>query len=1051
MVLQEFINKIGFQTDQASINRVNQQFNKMKSMAVKALGAIGIGISLGQLNAIAEEFNAINDRINYAVGFSEDMKDTQKEILEAANNCKTSYSQMADAVVSLKQANEEVFPIDEATEFVEYINKLGMSAGYSQGEISSMQNSIQRATAYGTVSAQMLNRMAMQTPALIEQITKSLGVTREELDTMAKNGEVTAATIKEAILNSKNDIDHAFNQLDYSISDALLNIRNKWGYFVDDINSSTKLTQTLAQGLVAGFDGFMGVMNVIGNGIKWFIGLFDDTAQALRFVAAVAAGLFIAFNWTKIVTMAKAFFAALTSIKGILGVLKTIGIAALIVAAYLIIEDFVYFLQGNESVIGDFFDYIGVGADNAREAIFGAFGRVKEFLLGVWDTLKQGAGMFVDTIKGFFDRHGEAASNSFLRVWGLIKTYLSGVWTFISSIAKVIFGDTEDTVDGANQSMSDKVLGVWGNVLDGLSKIFDWIFEVTNTQLNNILDAVETVFGWIQSFWEAWGPTIIESFSTIWNTLVSIFGSFTAAAKGVIDFISAVFSGDWDAAWNAVKEIFTNIWDAITAFFGGIVEFFSNIFNDIVESGGVLGGIVEFFQSAYDTIVGIWEAITGFFSGIFGGISGDPNLAGVEGAISNPFSGAWETVTGLLSGAATKVAEWFSGIDLSSAASEISEFASSAWKSITDTFSDVKGWFSEKFEGAKGWLAKAVGWGSEESAAASNAESQAGAAGESAKNALIGGFNGTEAELSGVFSRITSFIGGAVSEIVSAVQSGFGNINSEIASSMGSVDADAANGWNAYSQTTGTAMSTSASLVSSGMSSVRSFVNTGMNGVRSVTMSATSAIVSYARAGMASFVGAISAGMNNAIGTARSGASGIRSAINEVSLYGSGVDLMRGLNNGIESMRGAVVGTARSIAEQVKSTINSALEVASPSKAMIRTGRFTGEGLVVGMERQKENVEAAAEKSLAGPVLEMGRNVMTMIAGMRSFAGAMAVSSPTAGAAYGSTYNRSVSQSVNINNTFNGERAFQTKAASAMNRSAEDVTELLARGLAYAR
>ena len=49
------------------------------------------------------------------------------------------------------------------------------------------------------------------------------------------------------------------------------------------------------------------------------------------------------------------------------------------------------------------------------------------------------------------------------------------------------------------------------------------------------------------------------------------------------------------------------------------------------------------------------------------------------------------------------------------------------------------------------------------------------------------------------------------------------------------------------------------------------------------------------------------------------------------------------------------------------------------------------------------------------------------------------------------TSSRSVVQNVNIQNTFNGDKAVQQKAATAMDKSARDVTAELARGLAYAR
>ena len=67
MTVAEFINKVGFQVDQSSVSEVNSTISNIKSTATKLIGAIGIGISLTSLKDISEEFNQINDRINYIV------------------------------------------------------------------------------------------------------------------------------------------------------------------------------------------------------------------------------------------------------------------------------------------------------------------------------------------------------------------------------------------------------------------------------------------------------------------------------------------------------------------------------------------------------------------------------------------------------------------------------------------------------------------------------------------------------------------------------------------------------------------------------------------------------------------------------------------------------------------------------------------------------------------------------------------------------------------------------------------------------------------------
>lgn len=144
--------------------------------------------------------------------------------------------------------------------------------------------------------------------------------------------------------------------------------------------------------------------------VKNVIDKLGGVDNALKLLAIIAGAFFIVMNWSKIISGAKAFITLLTKMKGLFSLanLKTLAIVAAVVLLALIVEDFINFLMGNDSVIGTIFDKAGIGADNAREAIFKAWQKVKEFLLNVWDFLKQAAGMWVDTVKGFFERHGES-------------------------------------------------------------------------------------------------------------------------------------------------------------------------------------------------------------------------------------------------------------------------------------------------------------------------------------------------------------------------------------------------------------------------------------------------------------------------------------------------------------------------------------------------------------------------------------------------------------------------------------------------------------------
>ena len=96
----------------------------------------------------------------------------------------------------------------------------------------------------------------------------------------------------------------------------------------------------------------------------------------------------------------------------------------------------------------------------------------------------------------------------------------------------------------------------------------------------------------------------------------------------------------------------------------------------------------------------------------------------------------------------------------------------------------------------------------------------------------------------------------------------------------------------------------------------------------------------------------------------------IRKLGTEVSKLGSfknsgkvlGVDTAKGLINGLNSMKGGVAAEAAKLAKTITKTIKSTLKIKSPSRVMLELGKFTGEGLVVGLERMVSEVSKSSDK-----------------------------------------------------------------------------------------
>ncbi len=714
MTIRDIAVAFGFDIDRKSEKEAENSIKGLKNLATKLLGVIGIGFSIAGLSNLAEaaaDAEALKSQFSQVFGEVESDAADKLQAIEdntgvMVNRMKGSFTQIAAFSKTTGSTTAEALDIANRSMIA-----VADSAAFYDRSIEDMTNSLQsflkgnfeNDTALGISCTETTRNAAAN--ELYGKSFKDLSEAEKQLTLlkMVEDGNKLSGALGQAARES----DTWTNQLG-NLKQSLQDLKATAGsaflkpavmvlkLLVSLVQGLTKRLQTLTgeTGIVTrAFDRFHALIKrlkpeisrmaeTLQGGIqrgisvvKNIVDRFGGLENVLKILAIVAGAFIAVLAFAKVISGVKALVTALRAVDKVMALakLKVLAIVAVVVILALIVEDFINFLMGNDSVIGTIFDKAGIGADNARQAIFNAWTKVKEFLLEVWDFIKQAAGMFVDTIKGFFERHGESIRANFERVWGIIKTFLNGVWTFISQLAATLFGSTEENIDGSTQSTKDKLLAVWQAILDALSAVWDALYEVGSAVFNAIATVIETVFGWIQSFWNSWGSRILSWFKVLWDSLGGILNAFLDIIKGVANFISSVFTGDWQGAWDAIKQIFTGIWDAIVNFitaiwdtikmlfemalaaikaiweavWGAISGFFQGIWNGIVSFvtgiwNTITSTISNAINTAYNTVVSVLQAIHDFFSNIFSGIA---NF--VSSTFSNILNGIISTVTSI--------------------------------------------------------------------------------------------------------------------------------------------------------------------------------------------------------------------------------------------------------------------------------------------------------------------------------------------------------------------------------------------------------------------
>lgn len=244
-------------------------------------------------------------------------------------------------------------------------------------------------------------------------------------------------------------------------------------------------------------------------------------------------------------------------------------------------ESLVKWIDNDGATIGEFFDNIQLQMADVMNFVGGVFSDIGNFLLGWWDG--EGGSEIFQNVCDMFLNIGTTLMNVYndwiMPAWNFIVGVFQSAWT---DCLKPIFEQLW-TVFG---KACDYIATIWNNWLSPLVNfISDTLGPVFNTVLRNIQSIFETVF----------------------RVIGDVVGGILKSFGGLIDFITGAFSGNWEKAWNGIKDFFGGIWDGIW----GIIKGFVNLIIDGINL--LLTGIYTVVAAIVNTIGGIADAIGSIF------------------------------------------------------------------------------------------------------------------------------------------------------------------------------------------------------------------------------------------------------------------------------------------------------------------------------------------------------------------------------------------------------------------------------------------------------
>lgn len=223
------------------------------------------------------------------------------------------------------------------------------------------------------------------------------------------------------------------------------------------------------------------------------------------------------------------------------------------------------------------------------------------------------------------------------------------------SFVKPIFDALGDALSKLWQShlqpMWSKIAGFLGRVGELLKAAWDKAQPLISV-IKAILGVLGQLFAPIA---ELFGELLASGFGRIFDTIGMVFD----VLSGLIDFVVGVFTGDWEGAWQGIKNAASAVWEWLKSSFSSVGDIFGGVWQALKNGASaawngiksVFSSVASFFENIFK---GAWEKVKAVFS------AGGKIFSGIKDGIVSAFK---SIVNKIISGINTVVAVPFNGIN----------------------------------------------------------------------------------------------------------------------------------------------------------------------------------------------------------------------------------------------------------------------------------------------------------------------------------------------------------------------------------------------------
>lgn len=584
-----------------------------------------INILLGKLATLANAFKSFTELITgkkssgqtgasgAGLAGTDAIADTADQYGNAADNAEKLADATSDTADATKKATKAakgyLSPLDEINNYStdKSTDSSSKVPGATGGLADQMKDAVQNVD-YGKLAEgeTVLDKMSKPLKKIIDRF--------KQLAKLIAKGFWDGLGDYEPILDGiKKDLDSIWKSLkdiftDSEVAKAANNFFDSFAYAIGQVAGSfARIGLTIAQNIIGGIEKFLKQNTQrIKNYLIDMFNIGSEIAQIGGNLAVAFADVFSVFGEET----------AQQITANLIGIFTEIGMVLTETAAKL----------GRDilnMIAQPFID----NKDILKSAIEGSLGVIETVTSGVLTVVQNLSDavsrLYDEHVKPFFDSIADGLSS-------ILETLITGYNTYILPVLQGLAEQIKGLLEGPLGDAILKIEAFLGKLIDSLKLLWESVLvPLINWIIANLLPVVAEIIDVV-------GTVAIK----VIKSLIKIIGDVADTLSGIIDFLVGVFTGDWELAWQGIKEIADGIWNLIKDIITGTWDVIKTVTKGALK---IIKTVISTAWNAIKTATStVWNAIKKTLSNLWSALKATANT--VFNAIKNKVTGVWDSV-----------------------------------------------------------------------------------------------------------------------------------------------------------------------------------------------------------------------------------------------------------------------------------------------------------------------------------------------------------------------------------------------------------------------